>query len=1029
MEKNPGNTLKIENLKFHSMEKAELLQKLEVDENTGLKQSEVQKRLSQFGKNELQQEEKESLFEKLLEQFDDPMVKLLLLAAVISFFISYYSSSENSKTSDLPIWVEPFVIFLILIANGLIALYQDYNAEKSVEMLKNLQSKSCSVLRNGDWELIDSTVIVPGDIVKLSMGDVVSADLRIILINSFNLRINQSILSGESVGVDKVETKVNDSKNVFDYGNMLFSGTTVLFGEVISVVVKTGEKTELGKIKIEMEKARKDTKNKLSPLKIQLNNFGEFLAWSICAICLLIWLISFPNFFDKVHGGWFLGALYYFKQAVALGVAAIPEGLPAVITTCLSLGTRRMIVRKALVRKLPVVETLGCTTVICSDKTGTLTKNEMVVSKFGLMDVNNKMVYSNCIGGEPYSPEGNFEINNALVKKSLNLNLFSLTCLKNSQSKILKKNDKYVCIGNPTEGALLSLGGKLNKQEISVMPNCSKLFTNHFTSFRKMMSVVVRDKSKNENFLLLKGAAEMVIQNCTSFLNSNNEIIQMTDEIKNNLQLDLKKLAKHGLRLIAMSYKSGDKLGIVNNLLTKEDKMNPAYRFLMNQDNLSGIESETIFLGIACIKDPVKEEVENSIKLAYKAGIAVMMITGDNQGTALAIGKELTLIPENVELEDKNKTVYIGEDLDKFSDVELSKVLKSAIDIKRGLIFARTNPVHKRRIVKLLTDMDEIVAMTGDGVNDAPALTQASIGIAMGIHGTDVAKEASDLILLDDNFATIITAIEEGRSIYANMKAFIRYMISSNIGEVISIFLTSLIGIPEGFNSIQLLWVNLVTDGLPATALSFNKPDPDTMVRPPRTKNDKIVDSWVFTRYMIVGLYVGFATVGIFVYYYCFYGWANHTHSIISFSQLRNWSKCGEWSDVNFINFESDACDYFFIGKKKASTLSLTVLVMIEMWNALNAMSEDQGMLTIGIFNNMWLWYAIISSTILHCFILYIPVFSSLFSTTPLDFFDWILVMVFTIPVIFIEEVLKYFSRQRNEKKRALEQKRRKKED
>lgn len=1028
MENNSSNSLKIENIKFHSMDKTKILQKFEVDQNKGLKKSEAKKRLSQFGKNELQEEEGESLFEKLLEQFDDPMVKLLLLAAIISFFISYYSSSEASKTSDLPIWIEPFVIFLILIANGLIALYQDYNAEKSVEMLKNLQSKTCNVLREGDWNLIDSTEIVPGDIIKSCMGHVIPADLRIIQINSYNLRINQSILSGESVGVDKVETKVNDSKNVFDYRNMLFSGTTVLFGEVISIVVKTGESTELGKIKIEMDKAKKDTKGKLSPLKIQLNKFGEFLAWSICATCLLIWLISFPNFFDKVHGGWFLGSLYYFKQAVALGVAAIPEGLPAVITTCLSLGTRRMIERKALVRKLPIVETLGCTTVICSDKTGTLTKNEMVVSKFGLIDGNNNMVYSTCTG-EPYSPEGKLEMNKNLGKKSLNLNLFTLNCRKNSQSKILKKNGEYVCIGFATEGALMCLGTKLENQEISALPKNNKLFTNHFTSFRKMMSVVVRDKSKNENLLLLKGAAELVIGNCTSFLNSNNEVLEMTQEMKNRLLLDLKKLGKQGLRLIGMSYKTGDKLGIVNKLLTKEDKMNPAYKFLMNENNLTTIESETVFLGLACIKDPVKEEVKNSIKLANQAGIAVMMITGDNQITALAIGKEINLIPEGVEIEDKNKTVYLGEDIDLMNDADLSKELKIAINIKRGLIFARTNPVHKRRIVKLITDMDEIVAMTGDGVNDAPALTQASIGIAMGIHGTDVAKEASDLILLDDNFATIITAIEEGRSIYANMKAFIRYMISSNIGEVISIFLTSLVGIPEGFNSIQLLWVNLVTDGLPATALSFNQPDPDTMVRPPRNKNDRIVDSWVFTRYMVVGLYVGIATVGIFVYYYCFYGWANHAHSIISFSDLRNWSKCAEWTDANFINFENDACDYFFIGKKKASTLSLTVLVMIEMWNALNAMSEDQGMLTIGIFNNMWLWYAIISSTVLHCFILYIPFLSSLFSTTPLDLYDWMLVMIFTIPVIFIEEFLKYISRQKNEKRRALEQQKRKKED
>lgn len=292
----------------------------------------------------------------------------------------------------------------------------------------------------------------------------------------------------------------------------------------------------------------------------------------------------------------------------------------------------------------------------------------------------------------------------------------------------------------------------------------------------------------------------------------------------------------------------------------------------------------------------------------------------------------------------------------------------------------------------------------------------------MGIHSTDVAKEASDLILLDDNFATIIAAIEEGRSIYANMKAFIRYMISSNIGEVISIFLTSLMGIPEGFNSIQLLWVNLVTDGLPATALSFNNPDPDTLRRPPRKSDEKLVDTWIITRYMIIGLYVGFATSLIFVYYYTSYDWSGDAHTLLSFTQLRNWTKCHQWDKANFLGYENNACDYFVAGKKKASTLSLTVLVMIEMWNALNAMSEDQSLLVVGFFNNLWLWGAIAISTLLHCFILYIPFLSKIFSTTPLNFRDWFLVLLFTLPVILIEEVLKYYSRQRNKKLYGLKE-------
>ncbi len=398
-------------------------------------------------------------------------------------------------------------------------------------------------------------------------------------------------------------------------------------------------------------------------------------------------------------------------------------------------------------------------------------------------------------------------------------------------------------------------------------------------------------------------------------------------------------MASKGYRVLGMAYKDGDTLEQLNEISHSDDRESEEFKYMANEKNLAKIESNLTFLGLTIIKDPVKPEAYESIQLAYKAGITVFMITGDFPNTAFAVSKELGLVSKDASIENQDdKKLYIGKEINDMKSSELSKILKNAIKRKESLIFARAQPTCKRKIVKAISGLHEIVAMTGDGVNDAPALKQASIGIAMGIQGTDVAKEASDMILLDDNFATIVAAIEEGRSIYSNMKAFIRYMISSNIGEVISIFITSLMGIPEGFNSIQLLWVNLVTDGLPATALSFNNPDPDVMVRPPRKRDDKIVDSWIFTRYMIIGTYVGVATVGIFVYYYCYYSWADHAHSIISLSQLRNWAHCTNWKD-NFIGFEGNPCEYFLNGKKKASTLSLTVLVMIEMWNALNAMS------------------------------------------------------------------------------------------
>lgn len=1006
--------------KPHQMTVQEILTTLDVDKSTGLSQKTADIRKDRYGLNELKEPEKESLFAKILEQFEDPMVRLLLIAAIISLVISYLSHEHGDYTDgDLPIWIEPLVIVLILLANGMIGLYQDYNAEKSVEMLKRLQGKKCMTFRDGEWHEIDSKFLVPGDIIKLTTGEKVPADCRLIQVTSNDLKIDQSILTGESMTVSKITEKQENVKEMALIKNMLFSGTTIAFGSCLSVVVRTGESTELGGIKHEVDEATQEKKDDVSPLKKQLNDFGDFLAKTIGIICIGIWLISVPKFFDKVHHGWMLGSLYYFKQAVALGVAAIPEGLPAVITTCLALGTRRMIKRNALVRKLTKVETLGCTTVICSDKTGTLTRNEMFANRFGVIGSHGNLEYS-VVHGIGYSPEGEIENNQNLRIKENNLSLLAINCLINQETRILKRNNEYVCLGLPTEGALIAFGNKLAKQTDARLEDWERIFTLSFSSYRKMMSVLVRNKKDGQTKLFTKGGAEFVLKRCKHFLDNNNVVQEMNQNTHDSIAKDISKLGHMGLRVLALSYKEGANLGKASNFKSSDDVLGEGYNYLLNSQNHEEIESDSVFLGLVCIADPVKEEVKDAIDVARTAGIIVFMITGDNPETALAISKELGLVEndasaydENQDLKDATRSIFIGRDLDLLDDKAKSAIIERAIKNKQSLVFARTTPKHKRELVKLIIQLDEIVAMTGDGVNDAPALKQASIGIAMGIHGTDVAKEASDLILLDDNFATIVKAIEEGRAIYANMKAFIRYMISSNIGEVVSIFITSMFGIPEGFNSIQLLWVNLVTDGLPATALSFNPPEPDIMRRSPRKKDDKIVDNWIFIRYIIIGTYVGIATSGIFIYYYTSYNWSTEVHSLVSFSELRNWTKCLDWTDTNFIGYESNPCDYFIGGKRKASSLSLTVLVIIEMFNALNAISENQGLLQIGLFKNIWLWQAVILSSILHCFILYIPSLCKLFGTMPLNLHDWMLVMAFSFPVILIEEGLKYLSRKR----------------
>lgn len=1008
----------LKQLEAYKTSTQETLKLLKVEETTGLSLQEVRARHQVFGFNEFHEHAKESIWEKILEQLTDPMVKLLLIAAVISFIISNFTSEDKSD-GDLPVWIEPLVIFLIIVANALIGIYQDYKAEKSVESLRSLSSTKCLVFRNGDWLEIDSRELVPGDILKLRVGNVVPADCRLLRVLASDVRVNESILTGEAGEISKTLEPLEGILEITQRNNMLYSGTTFIFGQCIAAVVRTGEYTELGTIKREVEEAVKDTKEDVSPLKQQLNEFGDFLAKAIGVICLIIWLISFPKFFDKVHGGFVLGALYYFKQAVALGVAAIPEGLPAVITTCLSLGTKRMVKRKALVVKLSKVETLGCTTVICSDKTGTLTRNEMFASNFHVFD-SHGVLRKSIVKGQGYNPTGDIFFDSSLNQQGPNIKLFALNCLLNTESKLIVKDGAFSCIGLPTEGALMCLGKKIQTKTTFSEADYEPLYTVSFTSTRKMMSVLFKNTRTKSNLLLLKGGAEVIVEKCSHYINNKGEKKAFDEKEKEFLLNEITKIASEGYRVLGLGYKDGEDLGILYQLNSADDIMNPAFMYLKDTNNYNSVEQNSVFLGFVAISDPVRPEVKHAIEIARRAGIAVFMITGDIPQTALAIAKELHMVPKSMPTYDdslpfnhEDRLIYTPKEFNQLSKVEKNVLFSNAVRSNRCLIFARTTPKHKRSIVKTLTQLGEIVAMTGDGVNDAPALKQASIGIAMGLVGTEVAREASDLILLDDNFATIVSAIEEGRSIYANMKAFIRYMISSNIGEVVSIFLSCILGIPEGFNSIQLLWVNLVTDGLPATALSFNPPDTNIMLNSPRKKTDKIVNQWTFIRYVIIGTYVGIATVGIFIVYYLWYPSASMPHSLVSFWELRNWTKCNEWTTASFIGYEANPCDYFIAGKRKASTLSLTVLVIIEMFNSLNALSENASLAEIGTFSNPWLLQAIAVSVFLHCLIIYVPSLNTVFGTTSLDVYDWLLVIAFSFPVVIIEEILKSFSRRR----------------
>ncbi|XP_016373088.1 sarcoplasmic/endoplasmic reticulum calcium ATPase 3-like isoform X1 [Sinocyclocheilus rhinocerous] len=842
--------------------------------------------------------------------------------------------------------------------------------------------------------------IVPGDIVEVSVGDKVPADIRITSIKSTTLRVDQSILTGESVSIIKHTDPVPDPRAVNqDKKNMLFSGTNIAAGRAIGIVVSTGVSTEIGKIRNQMV----STEQEKTPLQQKLDEFGQQLSKVITLICIAVWVINIGHFADPVHGGsWIRGAIYYFKIAVALAVAAIPEGLPAVITTCLALGTRRMAKKNAIVRSLPSVETLGCTSVICSDKTGTLTTNQMSVCR---MFVVNKVDDTSCslheftITGSTYAPEGQVLKADKPVQCGEYdgmVELATICSLCNDSS--LDYNEAkgvYEKVGEATETALTTLVEKMNvfKTDLSGLSRverasaCNliirklmqKKFTLEFSRDRKSMSVYCTPNGSNsQSKMFVKGAPESVIDRC-QFVRVGKDRVPLTMAVKEKLMSTIKDwgAGRDTLRCLALATRDSPPL---------EDKMD-----LENAAKFSEYEANLTFVGCVGMLDPPRKEVIGSIKLCSKAGIRVIMITGDNKGTAVAICRRIGIFNEDEDVEGR---AYTGREFDDLTPEAQREA------VKRARCFARVEPAHKSKIVAYLQSFDEITAMTGDGVNDAPALKKAEIGIAMG-SGTAVAKSASEMVLSDDNFSTIVAAVEEGRAIYNNMKQFIRYLISSNVGEVVCIFLTAILGLPEALIPVQLLWVNLVTDGLPATALGFNPPDLDIMDKPPRNPKEPLISGWLFFRYLAIGGYVGLGTVGAATWWYLF----DEDGPQVSFYQLRHFMQCTEENPM----FQGTDCEVF--ESRYPTTMALSVLVTIEMFNALNSLSENQSLLRMPPWVNIWLLGAIILSLSLHFLILYVEPLPLIFQVTPLHYSQWIIVLKISIPVILLDEALKYISR------------------
>ncbi|XP_029123082.1 calcium-transporting ATPase, endoplasmic reticulum-type isoform X2 [Elaeis guineensis] len=838
----------------------------------GLSSYEVEKRRERSGWNELRKENGKPLWFLVLEQFDDMLVKILLVAAFISFALAYLQGSESGH-AGFEVYVEPAVIVLILVLNAIVGVWQETSAEKALEALKEMQSESAKVRRDGCYvPNLPARELVPGDIVELGIGDKVPADMRIAALKTSTLRVEQSSLTGESMPVIKGTNPVFlDDCELQAKECMVFSGTTIVNGSCVCIVTGIGMNTEIGKIQTQIHEASLEEQD--TPLKKKLDEFGGRLTSAIGMICLVVWAINYRNFitWDDPNASWwnfrfsFEKCTYYFKIAVALAVAAIPEGLPAVITTCLALGTRKMAQKNAIVRKLPSVETLGCTTVICSDKTGTLTTNQMSVNEFFTLGDKTTTFRLFHVEGTTYNPRDGGITGWISHNMDASLQVLAEICAICNDAGIYCNDYLFRATGMPTEAALKVLVEKMGAPDpkarskirntqlaadysidrTAVKLGCCdwwirrsrRIATLELDRVRKSMSVIVREPTGN-NRLLVKGAVESILERSSSVQLADGSVA-LLDELSRQLILSrVHEMSSKGLRCLGFAFK--DDLGEFSDYYADT---HPAHRKLLDPANYSEIESNLIFVGVVGLRDPPRDEVKKAIEDCRGAGIRVMVITGDNKSTAEAVCQEIGLFPRMTSIRGKS---FTGKE---FMALPVSQQIE-ILSKPGGVVFSRAEPRHKQEIVRLLKEMGEIVAMTGDGVNDAPALKLADIGIAMGITGTEVAKEAADMVLADDNFSTIVSAIAEGRAIYNNMKSFIRYMISSNVGEVMSIFLTAALGIPECLIPVQLLWVNLVTDGPPATALGFNPADVDIMQKPPRKTNDALINSWVLFRYL-----------------------------------------------------------------------------------------------------------------------------------------------------------------------------------
>jgi P-type Ca2+ transporter type 2C len=920
--------------KWYSLSTIDTLKNLNSSEN-GLNQQEAKNRLSQYGRNELGEEKGVSIWPLVAEQFKSTLIIILLAAVIISAGLGIFSYEPGQ---GLPEEItDAIVIFVIVIACVALGVVEEYRSGKAMEALKKMAALTAIVVRDGTDMEIPASEIVPGDLVLLATGDKVPADLR--LIESVNLKTNEASLTGESNPVEKItEPCAGDEVAIGDRKNMAFSGTSIAYGRGKGIAIATGMQTEFGKIASMLQNVEEEA----TPLEKNLDKVGKWLGYACLAVVAIVVVLVLVR--TLINTGTITGdtIVNMFIWGVSLAVAAVPEALPAVVVISLSIGVQKMVKRHALIRKLAAVETLGCTTVICSDKTGTLTQDQMTVRQ---LYADGKILQ---VSGAGYEPKGEFHFDGKPIDISKNLafqTLFKIGTQCND-TKLISEHGTWIIKGDPTEGALVVVGAKSGLLQEEVNNQFPRIDEIPFSSERKRMTTF--HTTPEGKVAYSKGAPEMMLD-ASSFILKGGQETALTEKDKQDILQSATQMASSALRVLGLSYKR-----VPEHLSSKEDA-----------------EKGMVFVGLAGMIDPPREEVKDAINICQKAGIKTVMITGDHKITATAVAKELGIL--------KDGKAITGAEFDKISDEEFAR------SVQDYEVYARVSPSHKLRVVEAFDKRGDVVAMTGDGVNDAPALKKADIGVAMGITGTDVSKEAAAMVLTDDNFASIVAAVEEGRGIFQNIKKYLLYLLSANVGEVLIMFVAGILAMPLPLVAIHLLWINLTTDGLPALALSVDPHDPDVMDHPPRNPKSSIFSKRILIIIAAIGVLMAATMIPMFIWKMTEMG--------------------GSWLDPNNPLLS------------EAQTMVLCTMVLFELFTSLACRSEIHSIFKLGFFSNKWLILANLSSLALLFVVLYVPFLQGPFHTHTMGAEDWIFIVPISLSGFVGVEIIKFIFRRINKAK------------